>query len=1206
MPFPFCYLCGLRHRRDMACNNIRRTNINLYRLSGLIRNADDGNIVYVSPQVPHSCGVMDNVCPFCRSQFWSDENFSCCNKGDIHFNVDSAVPPELQELLSCSHFMDHIRQYNTALAMASVGHDARILSGGPSSVILSGRAFHRVPGSFVADPGWNPSFAQIYLLDAAEASRVRNDLYYNSLRPQVLRLLHDVMMRDNPWVRQFCRAATDAQPLVWRWDGEDVNDAMVIGAMIASPGNSRNIVIQVHDTMPKLINDLHRLYHPLAYPLLFPTGTTGWFLDMKSQNGIRVTRTQYLKYLIMRRTELSHIQRCGRLSLEFYCDAWASHEASLMEFHRRPQQQALYRSVSRAALIDQLPHADAGDIGVPMQSVLPASVVGSPRFYHTLFLNAMALPRRFGKPDLFITMTANPNWDEIQQLIPQNSHWQNHPDIIARVFMLKVAALISDIKTREIFGPISAIVWRVEWQKRGLPHLHLLVILRNHIRESDIDAFVCAEIPNPDLDPILYELISKNNVHKPCDCDSAPCHDDGCCRRKFPKPMADVTTIAGDRFPIYRRRGQFVTYVKDYNGVSRAVTDEWVVPYSPFLTLRYRCHLNVEVAAHVNTFKYLYKYVLKPPDHAAVVIDEIGSFLDGRMLTASEAVFRILGLRLHCEWPTVMCLDIHLPNHERMIFDPTAPVEDLLDQTHTVHTTLTAWFLLNESDRHARQYLYTEIPEHYVWNSTLKRWSKRVRNTTMAVARVYAVSPRNTELYALRLLLNEVRGAVSWRCLLCVDAWIHGTFHEACLARGLLTSDTQHFNAFHEILQNTVSASLSRHHFVDFLLNVQVSEPVRLFEAFVEHMIDGEYSHANVQLALASIDRDLRSRASSITAFGFEPLEIDALHDEYDDEYNVDHVANNAEFQALYEQCTDEQRDAVDAVLSVTSGVFVVQGGAGTGKTVFVNCLASGLKSHRRSVLSVASSALAASLIASGKTAHSALSIPVPVMENSYCRWDPSSRRQMRRNEVVIWDEMSMIHHEVADCVNFSFQDLHSNPMPFGGKVMVFVGDFKQLPPVIKKGKGEFATLRKCTWWSDARKMKFTKNFRALNNEIFINELEDVGTGAVSDVTVPPQSICNSKAALIQRVFGGDVLNADDCMILTLKVQEASDLNDLILSSLPGESLEAIASDALPVDSHVLPEIVASLAIGGKCMRIVLTSDIHEVMLQALPIIALR
>jgi len=52
------------------------------------------------------------------------------------------VPAELDDLCAQPHFLQHIRQYNMAMAMASVGHDARVLAGGPSTVILSGRAFH--------------------------------------------------------------------------------------------------------------------------------------------------------------------------------------------------------------------------------------------------------------------------------------------------------------------------------------------------------------------------------------------------------------------------------------------------------------------------------------------------------------------------------------------------------------------------------------------------------------------------------------------------------------------------------------------------------------------------------------------------------------------------------------------------------------------------------------------------------------------------------------------------------------------------------------------------------------------------------------------------------------------------------------------------------------------------------------------------------
>jgi hypothetical protein len=59
-------------------------------------------------------------------------------------------------------------------------------------------------------------------------------------------------------------------------------------------------------------------------------------------------------------------------------------------------------------------------------------------------------------------------------------------------------------------------------------------------------------------------------------------------------------------------------------------------------------------------------------------------------------------------------------------------------------------------------------------------------------------------------------------------------------------------------------------------------------------------------------------------------------------------------------------------------------------------------------------------------------------------------------------------------------------------------------------------------------------------------------------------------------------LNSDDCIILTLKVQDASNINDSVMNLIPGEFLEALATDALPVDSNIMPETVASLSIGGN------------------------
>ncbi len=134
-----------------------------------------------------------------------------------------------------------------------------------------------------------------------------------------------------------------------------------------------------------------------------------------------------MRFKLMHRNSPTHVQRCGRLALEFYCDAWAQVEARNLAFHELASQQAKYQSASVRAIFDQLNTDNARQIGVPV--VLPASYPNSPRYYHNLYLDAVALPRRFGKPDLFVTITCNPKWREIVENIPPGSHWQDHMDI---------------------------------------------------------------------------------------------------------------------------------------------------------------------------------------------------------------------------------------------------------------------------------------------------------------------------------------------------------------------------------------------------------------------------------------------------------------------------------------------------------------------------------------------------------------------------------------------------------------------------------------------------------------------------------------------------------------------------------------------------------------------------------------------------------
>jgi hypothetical protein len=194
----------------------------------------------------------------------------------------------------------------------------------------------------------------------------------------------------------------------------------------------------------------------------------------------------------MQREHPTHVQRCQKLAMEFFCDVFAQVESRQADFHRLPSQQIKYRAGRVAAIEDQL-HAGtaASDIGKPVVR-LPSGFVGSARWYQQLYYDAMALPMRYGKPDLFITVTCNPRWPEITAALPPGSKWKHHPEIIARVFIRKLRCIIKEIMRDEIFGTVKAYVYRIEWQvcsrnycpflhhfihhtqARGMPHAHCL------------------------------------------------------------------------------------------------------------------------------------------------------------------------------------------------------------------------------------------------------------------------------------------------------------------------------------------------------------------------------------------------------------------------------------------------------------------------------------------------------------------------------------------------------------------------------------------------------------------------------------------------------------------------------------------------------------------------------------------------------------
>ncbi|KAG3121359.1 hypothetical protein PI125_g344 [Phytophthora idaei] len=208
------------------------------------------------------------------------------------------------------------------------------------------------------------------------------------------------------------------------------------------------------------------------------------------------------------------------------------------------------------SLVRQVP--DLHDTGI--HTILSSKFPGGVCYMRQQYYDSMAIVRQFGKPDLFITVTTNPKCPEIQNNLLPGQTASDRPDIVARVFNMKLKAILEDITTNRVFGDILAYVYVIEFQKRGLPHAHVLVILKGESKprtSADYDKFDCAEIPDREAYPELYESISTCRIHGSCgeDINTSCSGEDGKCSKRFPKAFVDDTRVDGDGYPVYRRRG---------------------------------------------------------------------------------------------------------------------------------------------------------------------------------------------------------------------------------------------------------------------------------------------------------------------------------------------------------------------------------------------------------------------------------------------------------------------------------------------------------------------------------------------------------------------------------------------------------------------------------------------------------------------------
>ncbi|KAH1212876.1 hypothetical protein GmHk_14G040955 [Glycine max] len=212
----------------------------------------------------------------------------------------------------------------------------------------------------------------------------------------------------------------------------------------------------------KRIHELHPAYLPLQYPLLYPKGEDGYRLNIPHKDHAnihaakrkQVTLREYFAYRLQSRTdEAQTILHSRRLFQQWIVDGYCMIESQKINYVRQYQQQLRVDKYINLTGSNDHPKTLGRERG--KRIILPSSFVGDQRYMEQLYFDGMAICGHLGFPDLFLTMTCNPTWPKIQRKITQSNLTPNNcPDIITRVFKIKLNQLMNDLKHGNIFGNI--------------------------------------------------------------------------------------------------------------------------------------------------------------------------------------------------------------------------------------------------------------------------------------------------------------------------------------------------------------------------------------------------------------------------------------------------------------------------------------------------------------------------------------------------------------------------------------------------------------------------------------------------------------------------------------------------------------------------------------------------------------------------------
>ncbi|XP_058764879.1 uncharacterized protein LOC131638334 [Vicia villosa] len=332
------------------------------------------------------------------------------------------------------------------------------------------------------------------------------------------------------------------------------------------------------------------------------------------------------------------------------------------------------------------------------------------------------------------------------------------------------------------------------------------------------------------------------------------------------------------------------------------------------------------------------------------------------------------------------------------------------------------------------------------------------------------------------------------------------------------------------------------------------------------------------------------------------------------DERQYDPIAQQQLLARLYGSLTDGQRsiyeEIMEAVEKQRGGVFFLYGYGGTGLhhvlAGFAMAIERKNRGRRRLLQPVASSGIASLLLPGGRTTHSRFKIPVPTLDSSICNINKKDdiAGLLKVTDLIIWDEAPMANKYCFEALDKSLKDImsgttHGQDKIFGGKVVVFGGDFRQILPVVPRGTRSdiiYATINSSYLWDHCKFLKLTKNMRLQSGaatsttediRAFSEWILQIGDGTLCEPSDGYADICIPDEFLIANF--SDPIKAISRAILASTIEVVDDINQYITALIPGEEKEYYSSDSIDKSDannfdgyeHVTPEFLHALKTSG-------------------------